>query len=985
MTQFAWQSCPSGVQFAMNHLDEAVPADRWALHKDNLRPSERSAIPVLLGLIENDVVREYPTGTVIIPHAVLASQSSSNLVRLGLPHPAPCTVSIENEGLLTDPSFRIRYALIGTDARPILGWKRDGVFLHVGSRTWLLQDPLFSLVESIDAFNAEPSDSMDGRFLAWSQIRQLLPEDAVVDGYLRETQVALATAFTLDVHADASGQLTFEPILVRPRSAIERVPDTPSDDAAAESAEGEIVRSLPDAASADFARQFSRFQNARGRYALPGGWFVAVEPHTRDALQVVREMQEAPPAQRRAFVTNPHAVLREKLASKVPEEAIEALFFEPADYGDRVAAAGAWEPKILPFLRQASQPWLPPDEMGLLIDGAHRPIDPSDMRRLMEQVAEAIQQGRSSVTYQGTEIPANEQTIGALQALAATAGEVPESQEREDAPPKQAPQHVLLLQEKDNLDSLVYCPTSKRSRPGTTAVPGGLRNRLKPHQLQGLEWLQQHWLSGARGALLADDMGLGKTLQVLAFLLWIRQTQAQDGRTPKPILVAAPPGLLANWADEHTTHLEGPGIGSPLRAYGDGLRAIRRPETKGLAELLVGAPVLQTSVLQESSWVLTTYETVRDYSHSFGRVRWDVAIFDEAQKIKNPCALITEEAKAVASSASFVIAMTGTPVENRLSDLWSLADTCEPGALLDLRRFVSKFDTHRDSSGDAIVKLKDEITHTEFPISSAPRLMLRRMKWQELRGLPEKRIETIRCTMPDEQAVAYARAVKRVRDGVKSQAGMLQALHAIRSISLHPRPDAADDPDAVYIAASARLTEGFKVLDRIHDAGERALIFIESRALQPIVQGIIQRRYNLDHPPMLINGDVAGDRRRAMVRKFQDGGDFDCMILSPKAGGVGLTLTSANHVIHLTRWWNPAVEDQCTDRVYRIGQEKTVHVHIPMAIHPEIQDYSFDVRLDALLQSKRDLSRRVLGLAPSTTSAEDLSALYSETIGENQA
>jgi SNF2 family DNA or RNA helicase len=109
------------------------------------------------------------------------------------------------------------------------------------------------------------------------------------------------------------------------------------------------------------------------------------------------------------------------------------------------------------------------------------------------------------------------------------------------------------------------------------------------------------------------------------------------------------------------------------------------------------------------------------------------------------------------------------------------------------------------------------------------------------------------------------------------------------------------------------------------------------------------------------------------------------MILSPKAGGVGLTLTSANHVIHLTRWWNPAVEDQCTDRIYRIGQEKPVHVHIPMAIHPEIQEYSFDARLDALLETKRDLSRRVLGLAPSATSGEDLSALYSETIGESPA
>jgi hypothetical protein len=192
---------------------------------------------------------------------------------------------------------------------------------------------------------------------------------------------------------------------------------------------------------------------------------------------------------------------------------------------------------------------------------------------------------------------------------------------------------------------------------------------------------------------------------------------------------------------------------------------------------------------------------------------------------------------------------------------------------------------------------------------------------------------------------------------------MLETLHLLRGVSLHPIwPPAGEIKDQKsFIDQSARLTETFLILDEIAARKEKALIFLESLDLQEHLALMIKSRYALKRRPMQINGEVSGEKRQALVDLFQaQGGTFDAMILSPRAGGVGLTLTSANHVIHLSRWWNPAVEDQCTDRVYRIGQDRTVHVYYPMALHPLYGESSFDALLNALLIRKRDLSQRML-------------------------
>jgi SNF2 family DNA or RNA helicase len=444
-----------------------------------------------------------------------------------------------------------------------------------------------------------------------------------------------------------------------------------------------------------------------------------------------------------------------------------------------------------------------------------------------------------------------------------------------------------------------------------------------------------------------------------------------DGlRPPLPILVVVPTSLLHTWIAEHKSHLLGLGLGKPVIAYGKNLdfykAGKRRKDVDG------GQPSLQTELLRSESWIITTYETLRDYQISFGKIRIAAAVFDEAQRIKNPGASLKNASKNM--NADFFIAATGTPVENRLADLWSIVDLIEPDYLGSLRDFSRKYEGK--DAADSVPELRQKVEHS--PTTATSGLMLRRMKDGTLRGLPTKTEHFEKHVMNDVQAAAYDDAIAEARQVGKKSRDVLLALHGIRTVSLHPDVTASV-PDHEYIAMSARYSSAFEILDRIHSAGEKALIFLESLDAQMPLALLIQRRYGLRERPMIINGEVPPGQRQERVSAFQaQSASFDVMILSPRAGGVGLTLTTANHVIHLSRWWNPAVEDQCTDRVYRIGQEKSVHVHYLQAVHPAHKEHSFDVRLNSLLQRKRSLSRDLL--APMIFTSDDARQLFADTV-----
>jgi hypothetical protein len=915
--------------------------------------------------------------SVLVPHARIAALSDSQASAVELPSPPPLIYQLTNVGTIDQPQFRFTSRWLAPSHQPALPRpERVGSILRHGSRAFRLPEHLYRLVEAIDAFNTAPPADRDGRFRAWAVLQELLPEETVrsveVDGYLRSTRFAHAAAFSVHIPPGSSiFDFDFEPLLFGPAHAhsAPHEQDEEESSRAKEDRVPEASHLLPPIQQEIFARQrFLASDQVKSQYALGEGWYVVLDPEVRRALDVVRQAKLAGVEERRRFARNPQAYLHARLGDEIAPEIIDRLFVETDKFSERVRDVGLWQPKVLPWVKRKGEGWVP-ERVGLEFDGARAELDPKDLPEVKKEVEAALAEGRPTATVASVEVPATVETLHTLDLLAGECrpAEPSVTEDRGERLPRDFGAPVVLLIE-DHFEEVRVRRAYKPRQPATDCdQPACLKTPLKPHQVEGLRWLQAAWTSGLPGVLLADDMGLGKTLQTLAFLCWLREGMATQRILRRPLLVVAPTGLLKTWEQEHDAHLEGDGLGEVLRAHGSELRRLRSGHGR---DIETGEVALDAGSLRQSDWVLTTYETLRDYQASFGLVRWGAIVFDEMQKIKTPGAIVTHAAKAM--NTDFTVGLTGTPIENRLADLWCLIDTLEPGRLFDLKSFSARYE--KDTSDDELRQLKEELTAAR----AGPQLMLRRMKMDRLEGLPERHEHPLRAIMPDRQARAYADAVSRARHATVP-GHLLKALHELRSISLHPDvPDTGLD-DA-YVRESARLEVTFEILDEISRWGEKVLIFVEALELQPYLAGLVQRRFGLPRQPAIISGEISGPKRQQRVNGFQSASPgFDAMILSPRAGGLGLTLTAANHVIHLSRWWNPAVEDQCSDRIYRIGQTRPVHLYFPQAVHPVYGEQSFDLRLDALLERKRALSREML--MPPVDRDRDAEDLFRQTVG----
>jgi superfamily II DNA or RNA helicase len=884
---------------------------------------------------------------------VVAELSAPELGELGLPRALLYSLEIDAAGLVTDPGCQFSYRFWHPGGFPLDCRDRCGCVVEVGDEPFTLSEPYFSLIEGMDAFNQLDAGDLDSRMRIWGQLSERVPEDAHVNNYVRSTRIAFATCFSLIPYLNDDGEPDFVPVAGHMRETADPI--------SRESEDPSFDPSLPEARQEDFGRRFTAFRDAKARYAVGGGWFLVLGEPVQRALAVVRQMKERSPEERRAFVLNPNVFLREELRD-LPEAQLDALFYDEG-YSERVEGIGLRPQRVLPWVKQAAEPWLPPEQIGVRVGDTFVQVDANDVRELESQLEEAIAAGEPYVEYGGQRIPA---TPEAKAAIAQLVGHIHPKPEGEPSPKAAASEPIVLLV-KENFEVVDYARPERRTRGAIGSLPFGVPPELPfPHQHDALEWLQEHWRRGSPGALLADDMGLGKTLAALLFLAWIRDQMDHGYHQRLPFVTVAPTGLIDNWVSECANHLDEDALGDTRIARGRELRQLR--VSRG-SELEGGLPVLATDKMERAGWVLTTYETWRDYQHSFARVHWAAAVFDEVQKVKNPAAGVTEAAKAVKSD--FTLALTGTPVENRLADLWCIVDLIQPGRLGALKEFSREYE-RGNGAPEKLAELRTSLT------GGVPSIMLRRLKEDHVSGLTEKREKRIRLPMPKTQADAYSRAVERARQG-GGRGHMLKTLGDLRSISLHPGLS-RDDSDDQVIEASARLSKAFEILDQVQRAGEKVLVFLESREIQGVLVELLQRRFDLPGRPLIINGQVSGTKRKARVDEFQARKGFDAMLISPKAGGVGLTVTAANHVIHLSRWWNPAVEDQCTDRAYRIGQKRDVTVYYPIAVHPDFGDHSFDIRLDELLARKRTLSHGLL--APPKTSRAELEKLFEDTTAE---
>ena len=911
-----------------------------------------------------------------LSHALVAGLTPPEVARLGLPPIVPFTVFLSHDSPINEPAFSLRVQWFQRDETSVFDTRREGTALIASGANWLVLDPLYSALEALDAVNAASGDpspaGLDRRMAAYAGFKGHLVRltgDLRADEYLRGLTIHHATGLGIDLEPGD------EVAPLRPTLYGDRPGEVCGAETGLDSAP---VREplLPQHQGQRFQERFLG-QGARSHYVLGQGVYAVLDAPVAAALAVLERVNQADPETRRAFRQDPLAYLTPEIEAAGGEAGIVC---DLRGFGPRVTGVGDWVPPSLSFPLPVSRDWFPGEEVESFTIAI--PGEPpltfgrDEIGPLKQQVTKAQAAGEATCLFHGRALTLTPELVETVHGLAARlepgprGGDGPNGTER-------APLAAALT--RDNEEQLTY-RAEQRSALGrlVPGLPGALRTAPKPHQLDGIAWLQAGYIAGTPGLLLADDMGLGKTYEVLAFLLWLRQ--AGTGRPPGPLLIVAPKTLLGNWRDELALHL-GPGsLGRELHAYERGLQELRLE--RGGNDIGLRRQTLDLDRIAGADLVLTTYETLRDYHLSFATVPFAVVVFDEAQKIKNPASLMNRGAKA--QQGRFTLLMTGTPIENSVLDLWTLLDIAWPGFLgLSARDFLGRY--RADDAGTR-AELKQRLIEPAAlsdPGRSVPPIMLRRFKQDLLEGLPERRVEATADPMPPEQQAAYDAVRSEIRERPQ---GTLAGLQRLRAVCLHPRlsqpPESAAE-DGPFIAASARFKRLFEILDRVHAQREKALIFVELREAQRALYDLIRRRYGLPSPlPETINGATAAQVRDRIRHAFQARRGFDVLILGPKAAGFGLTLTAANHVVHLNRWWNPAVEDQCSDRVYRIGQDKPVTIYLPQAIHPELGERSFDSLLHGLLEEKRTLSREVV--APVQFSDQDLRGLFAGSLGEDE-
>ena len=486
---------------------------------------------------------------------------------------------------------------------------------------------------------------------------------------------------------------------------------------------------------------------------------------------------------------------------------------------------------------------------------------------------------------------------------------------------------VVDFQASGKLDELITTLTTGNQNLEEVEEPDGFIGTLRPYQARGVSWLSflEQW---GLGACLADDMGLGKTVQLIAFLLKLKE----ENLLKQPVLLVCPTSVLSNWQREVKRF--GPEL-STMLYHGD-----KRPK---------GATFVKQA--QATNLVITSYTLVHRDLKDLKRVSWQGAVLDEAQNIKNSEAKQSQAVREL--ECGFRIALTGTPVENRLGELWSIMDFLNPNYLGPKNFFQRRFATPIERYGDT-----DSLRTLRGLVQP---FILRRLKTDRsiIQDLPEKQEMTVFCGLSAEQGRLYQKAVDEAlaaiddADGVQRRGMILGLLVKLKQICNHPAQYLKQDSLGKQ-RRSAKLQRLNEMLEEVILEGDRALIFTQFAEWGKLLQGHLQN--HLGQETLLLYGGTSQTAREAMVDRFQqDPNGPRLFILSLKAGGVGLNLTRANHVFHFDRWWNPAVENQATDRAFRIGQTRNVQVH------KFVCSGTLEERINDMIESKKALAEQVVG------------------------
>lgn len=658
-----------------------------------------------------------------------------------------------------------------------------------------------------------------------------------------------------------------------------------------------------------------------------------------------------------------------------------------SSYSSRIEGVGIEKPYYSLYIakRKEDEGWFPENVFPVVAytpEGESEPVAVAvsevTLKELKEATATAAAAGKDSVSLGWLQKPI---PLAEARKISDTFdqvfSEVKNKTFDQDKKLQQKPAQKKTLVLRANIDTVDY---DEQRRDALSASPvqfHALRDlssafSLLQHQVEGVARMQHLYdlreQYRVRGLVLADDMGLGKTLQLLALMTSVFEREPST----EPMLVVAPVSLLENWREEAERFF--PGVLRILTAYGEALQVLRVPQNSIDEKLRTEdglVKFLKPNWVGDAQLVLTTYETLRDLEFSFALQKWAIMVCDEAQRIKNPAAMVTRAAKK--QNATFKIACTGTPVENTLADLWCLFDFVQPGLLGALNDFGRTYRRPIEiDDRDAVGQARIEALRRKI----APQI-LRRTKLEVAKNLPKKIIteNCRRLPLSPTQRNLYAKAIedfkKRHKDPeyktpFKNHLCLLQYL---RLICTDPRRHGLTvfkpEPLVDYRKAAPKLDWLLTQLKSIQAKGEKAIVFCEFRNIQRLLQHYISEVFKYE--PDIINGDTSASEKNAnsrqkRIKAFQAKPGFGVIILSPLAVGFGVNIQGANHVVHYTRTWNPAKEDQASDRAWRIGQTKDVYIYYPVVAAEDFT--TFDVKLDQLLEKKRSLAGDMLNGSP---------------------
>ena len=882
-----------GILFMVNYNGHDLHFHEWSATDDCIY-----YFP-LATLVDNGYAKASSKGCTV-PFENIYLLDDDDKMLLGVPNSYDKAMRLRGDGMLNTSDFKYRIEfLTSVPDGELFAFERVGNIIICQDKEYLLSEAQYELLRKVEDYNCQKNEikTTDFNLRCFAEIKDLaLQAGCELDSYLANENVYVPDKIKIEVGADEDG-FTIDPSI-----------DIDEND--------------------KFKRTFDRMRKVQGQYPL--------QRDNGERVRVVLNPEQKANLEQLKQTGGRHRTREQiKELTAQPTELFDPNVFDLSElYSDRVIEIGIYKPKFYPFICPYKSCWIAGATVETPENGTTKIniSNESELIELKKSIKDAEDSNKTIVDYKDAQMDIEDARF-----LADTAEKQLKSPDKPVKTDDSAHKVLIIEENAEEVGFAVKDRVIERGDKYTLFKDPFLNESfaLKEHQEEGVAWLQHLYNCKASGCLMADDMGLGKTLQILYFIDW----HSRKYPNHKPYLIVAPISLLENWENEYNRFFQEPRLSISRMTSKDVSRHFNKQIVDNMQKLDI---------------ILTNYESLRISQLNFCAVEFDVVALDEAQKIKTPGTLVTNAAKALKSN--FKIAMTGTPVENSLLDLWCIMDFCVPGLLGNAKAFASQYQNPLKKEDTDIAQLGNEV-HEKLGI-----YFMRRLKKDAAKDLPEKFEFKQQVEMPSVQENTYRKVINSYVSG--QQPNMLLTIMDIREISEHPylydstlQQHESDE----LVEASARLQATIPFLDRIKDKGEKVIIFSERKETQKMLQRICHERYGII--PKIINGDTpsivtrqtAGKQsRQASIDDFQSVSGFNVIIMSPVAAGMGLNVTAANHVIHYSRHWNPAKENQATDRAYRIGQSKDVYVYYPMATCKGFK--SFDETLDELLSRKTSLA-----------------------------